>query len=333
MKLSHCILFSLFFIPFASKGQMYSFSQHSETYSNLLNSTVVSGTTPWMYNDCTIPIGFDFQFFNSSIDTLYLMPDFYGIPVLASPCLQSGVFQLLLPLGAVTIDRGYGSNASLSPISYELIGETPNRILKIEWKNCGFFYDWEEEGNATDFINFQAWLFEKDGTIEFHYGPFIINQPHLAYNYESGPEICLIPAYYYEQDTISPLSIHLQGAASNPNMIMGNNIYLLEGSIPENKVFRFTNLTVDIKNTTSHPFVVYPNPFFENIYVKTSFTNQPCKAEIINLTGQVVYSENFDSGNSSMFTLSTNTLTADIYILRLTSNGFSAMKKIIKVNK
>lgn len=66
-------------------------------------------------------------------------------------------------------------------------GSSPNRIFKIEWGNMGFVYD--TLGN--DSVSYQVWFYEKDGIIEYHYGPSSVKNPS-SWNGESGPYVYMV---------------------------------------------------------------------------------------------------------------------------------------------
>ncbi len=52
-------------------AQTYSFTKTSEIYIDLANPITLNNGDIWEMPDYIIPIGFDFWYFNSTIDTLY----------------------------------------------------------------------------------------------------------------------------------------------------------------------------------------------------------------------------------------------------------------------
>jgi hypothetical protein len=65
----------------------------------------------------------------------------------------------------------YTNNALNSSIYYRLEGTAPNRIFKVEWR--GMYNDYSDKTDCPKLngnLNFQAWLYETSGNIEFYYG-------------------------------------------------------------------------------------------------------------------------------------------------------------------
>jgi len=63
------------------------------------------------------------------------------------------------------LNTDIGSKAGV--ISYQVSGDTPNRVFSIQYKNIRAYYS--EETSTR--INFQVHLYESSGKIEYHYGP------------------------------------------------------------------------------------------------------------------------------------------------------------------
>ena len=214
------LTFILFFFTIGfSFCQDYSFTSFNQTFEELNNPTTVTGNEVWEYPDYEIPIGFDFSILNFTSDKIYFIEDGLAGYISLSPNINSNI-PMLIPIGQDIKDRGNNSTGSLSPISYKLIGQPGNRILKIEWKNVGFFGDQTE----NDYINFQVWLYENNNKIEYHYGDNDINNP-ISYDYESGPSVLFFPLV----DLV------------NEDFIEDG--YVLNGST----TLRFNNLTQQIK--------------------------------------------------------------------------------------
>jgi hypothetical protein len=326
------LLFNLWTL--CSFGQIYGFSTYNSVYTPLDNPISLNNGVPWVSLDYTVPIGFDFNFFNTSIDTLYFVPD-QGSPLLSSSNAEGGVHKLINPYGAVLIDRGYMTSTSLSPVSYQLSGSAPERVLKIEWKNCGFYFDLEDDGQSVDFINYQLWLYESDGKIEVHFGPQKISQPNLAYNYETGPQVSLIPAYYVDLDSISTASQWLDGPATNPAMVVTGLPVFMDGDIPVNKVFCFTNLTVGLKPSHESECRVFPNPFNDDLTLELPLEfSGPCLVEIYNLAGCKLYSEQLNKPNNSNEIRIQPGLKQDgSYLFKISSRNVTASRLVLKTSK
>lgn len=77
-------------------------------------------------------------------------------------------------------------------------------------------------------------------------------------------------------------------------------------------------------------FYVYPAIFNEIINVKSSFESKP-KVEIIDITGKIVYKNEFIFGNDrKKYTLQTTDLNNGVYFVRISISNSSAIYKLIK---
>jgi len=77
-----------------------------------------------------------------------------------------------LHLGFVTdfCDRGIGTDTALSPIQWKITGRKGKRILKVEWRNVGFFDEWSYSGQCMHRLSFQIWLREYEQRAELRLG-------------------------------------------------------------------------------------------------------------------------------------------------------------------
>jgi hypothetical protein len=139
----------------------YYFEQYTHTYSNLSNSISLNNGEVWDDPEYAIPIDFNFSIFNLETDSLLFRGN--------GGSLSGESFdQVIYASTADLSDRSYNteSTSSVSPISYQVDGNTGNKILKIEWQNAGFL----EDDDGMCYINFQVWIYEDSDMIEIHYG-------------------------------------------------------------------------------------------------------------------------------------------------------------------
>lgn len=159
-----------------SNGQSildYQFFSATSAYQPLNNTTILNQNGVWDDEKFTLPIGFPFNFAGKQYATL---------EVSTEGALYFDEQNIVYGLGQIDLeDKGAGTNESLSPISYELEGTVGARILKIEFKNVGFF-----DGDAADFINFQIWLYESLNIIEYHFGTHHITSTTAIFNGQAG---------------------------------------------------------------------------------------------------------------------------------------------------
>lgn len=270
-------------------SQYYSFSVSNGTYTELEDPVSLNNGQVWNVLELGFPIGFNFPYFNSVVDSLFFFQD-GSSSTLSSSNEDGGIHQLFIPFGAALVDRGYGTSVSQSPVSYKLFGLPGNRVLKIEWKNAGFYGELQFNGTTSDFINFQMWLYEISGNIEVHYGPSLFNYPQFDFTFESGPAVSLIPLYNWDQDIFSPNSLWLIGNPTNPEMIASEDIYFLGGIIEPNTIYEFHNLLVEAVNNLVHVPVVYPNPVFDRLNLRlNSIYTSPVTIIICDISGRNVY--------------------------------------------
>ena len=144
-----------------SQDVNYYFEQFTHTYSDLENPISINNGEIWDDPEYAIAIGFDFSIFNHQTNSLV----FGGLGgTLSDTTLNNMLIASALDLA----DRGYNtnSNTSLSPISYKVDGELGKKVLKIEWKNAGFYEDEED----VYYTNLQLWIYEGSNMIEIHRG-------------------------------------------------------------------------------------------------------------------------------------------------------------------
>lgn len=151
----------------------YTLSKLSNTYANLVSPVSINGTSIWSsFQSFSVPIGFTFTFMGNNYTTIFIEGSGFAR-------FDANYEYLANPFTVQMIDRG--TSTSASPLSYLLTGTAPNRILKIEWNNCGFPSD------ANAFANFQLWLYEGTNILESHIGPLNIPNPAAAFNGNANP--------------------------------------------------------------------------------------------------------------------------------------------------
>lgn len=162
MKKHYKLFTALFFLVLLSsttKAQNYTFSNTTDTYTDLTASTAITTAAPWDDPVGTIPLGFDFQLFDTTISTIYLDQKGLGSELVPTTTYD-GPAPNIFVFGADIIDRGYDSDneeattGSVSTISYLTEGTAGSRICKIEWKNVGFYGDLDANPTPSDFISF-----------------------------------------------------------------------------------------------------------------------------------------------------------------------------------
>jgi hypothetical protein len=271
MKIYIYIIFTL--VNFKFYAQDYTFVKTTETYVDLENPTSLNNGLTWSYPNYTIPIGFDFHFFNQYINTFYIN-ELFDASILINSDEVNGNVAALVPFGANLMDRGYDINlseptdGSLSTLSYQTIGDIGSRIFKMEWNNVGFSGDiWDYEFMATDYANFQLWCYESSNIIELRFGESYFEHFSSSFYDETGPLIGLFPSI--NEDGPTQNGLILQGSALNPTMLNTMSTVFLNGTPPNGTVFKFTPTTANIQEENNQQLCkVYPNPTSDLFEIK-----------------------------------------------------------------
>lgn len=289
----------------------YSFSTTTGTYENLIGAVSINNNQLWDDPEYTIPIGFNFQLYNSTLDSVYFGSGEGGL-VSSKRDSDSKADYLIIPFETDLIDRGDISEISQSPISYKLVGSAGNRILKIEWKNAGFF---DEEGSElNDYINFQLWLYEGSNNIEIHFGANKITNSSLNYFGETGAVIGL-------SDSDQSNTYLLSESPSNPTMT-DESIAYLNGTPPDGTVYKFSkNSTgINFNESNNYDVRVYPNPFHQYATFKVNNSNiHHAELKVIDIFGRVI--KTIDNIQTNEITLNRDNLVNGIYFYQLTEKA------------
>jgi len=310
-------------------AQSYTFTFQNETYTDLESSVSLNNGMTWLYPNYTIPIGFDLEFFDHTIDTFYILEDANAGWLADQPNIDNPM-ALFINFGIEIVDRGMDYNTwepgtgSLSPISYLLEGTPGNRIFKLEWKNIGFEGElWDYEEDATDFANIQFWCYESTNVFEVRFGASNISHPFSSFYEESGPLIGFFPSVNIEEGPLEN-GIVLQGSATNPTAVWTMEPDFLQGMPPNGIVYRFTPNTVAIDESNQDLLIqLTPNPVKNQIKITNPHSNVIIENVLIfNMFGQCVQSEikNFES-------IDVSNLSCGVYNIKvITNQGFKSIK-------
>jgi len=291
----------------------YSFAKTNETYSELTNATVLTDTVPWVDPTFIIlPIGFDFEILDTTIATITFANELGG----ALTDLNNKV--LIAPFRIDIIDRGQGGT-SQSPISYELSGTSGNRILKVQWKNVGSYNEWYQDSTTNDYINFQMWLYEAAGMIQFRYGLSQILDIGRFFAGYSGPQIGIA----IKLGALDLDSIHLLSGFPDP--VLTNSDVHTVGAPTNGTIYTFTNISASVPPVVQAESVLFPNPASDLVhlpdalgpnYVATVYDTQGRKAaEFLNPKDRVIDVSSLETG---------------IYFVHMANDRTRVVRKLIK---
>lgn len=227
---------------------------------------------------------------------------------------ETGLLNVLWPISLDIMDIGAVEAEEFSTINYQTTGESPNRILKVEWDNCGL-YEEVSLGTAENRLNFQTWIYESGDIIEFRFGPNTFNADSLPIEFLSSGVILGFDYDYYDGTFYTA-----SGDASAPDWSLTDDFYQwyysganLSGVPVEGTVYRFGPVA-NIAGAAGHgpSFITYPNPTVGSAWIQ----NGPESAEfqVFDATGRNVHTFFLGAGRQSQ--LPSNNWEAGTYTVR-----------------
>ncbi|HTF06492.1 MAG TPA: hypothetical protein VK826_20815, partial [Bacteroidia bacterium] len=268
MKRTLLSLFGIAAIALTLNAQ-YTFSESSGVYVPLTAAadTITDPQTLPVWDDEWLRIGLPFQvnmygvwYDSAGVETngeLVLYNDWTGVDDPwydvndTVPAIMG--FGEYFSLNATGDLKSRGPNQS--PILTYLYGAPGSQIFIIEWRNAGFYED--TSAQLTNFVNFQIWIHEISGNIEFHYGTSLIDEP--SYGSSDGPTIGIATTDLTANTWILFPGIYIAGTTTNETA--GTAITTMWGQPADSTIYFFTNLaTVGITQIERSTFTMYPNP-------------------------------------------------------------------------
>lgn len=330
-------------IAFASNAQNmypYAFTKSNEPYQDLVGATSLTNGVIWTDTSFTVPICFPFRWAlgHRTVNSFELTNFGYLFASVDLDTNQGMIYRMMMPYYVYMCEKAYNANtAPQSNISYQCAGAYPNRILKIEYKNCGFAFN----SSGQDFTNFQVWFYEGSNVIEYRYGPQMVSDFMMDFLFRSGPGINLI--YQMNENNITQEidyneCSYVAGNSATANAVFSTtpfpasnpptNFYF--DSIPTNgQVFRWTPaVNPNSINSTDdfNTIKVYPIPFNESINIENN--NEIQYIRLNDLNGRVLIQENV-RGNKAE--LNTKSLSNGVYFLTIIdAKGNQKTMKVVK---
>jgi len=334
MKNAFLFLISLFTFQTLTIAQEYTLTVSNQSYTDLDDPISVNNGLTWDEPEFIVPIGFDFNFFDESIDSLFFLDD----SALLNELGNDEIVAFAIGNLGMT-DRGFdlneGEPGSLSPISYQLSGSPGSRIFKLEWKNAGFFRDGEmNDGVYSDFTNIQFWLYESDGAIEIRYGES--DRTNLEMIYESlnyaFTSVCFLGVFDDDFEPISDQAYILDGTATDPTLDLFSTGYYygsLEANTPYGTVYRIARMTSadNEPNNDNAKIIISPNPTTGLLQVNTNIIDNEIESiKILDINGRCLKSYN------SLNNIDISDLPAMCYFLNIQTADEVWNERIIKLN-
>jgi hypothetical protein len=189
----------------AQVTQSYDFTNAGSTYTEMTGGTAIpsSGTGDAFHgkvidgagtaHDAAFtgqgyPIGFDFKYDNKKMNQFMVSTDGYivlGKDEVKADVPSNAYFIFSSDndadvLGVISIGSTFGIDKT--QISYKTTGESPNRVLTIQYKDLAIATRWGDE--AADTVQLQYNLYEATGNIEFHFNGWQPD-PNVSLSYMS----------------------------------------------------------------------------------------------------------------------------------------------------
>lgn len=297
----------------------YDFSHFQEEYADLVDPVVLTNDYWDDFDELNyeFQLGFEFSFFDHVMTSILV-----GEPFAEALFVQTGgleEYNIMLPYNGDLISRYDSLGNITSQIGYLVEGEPGGRILKGEFKNIGFYND----DDGTNFANFQFWLYESDGAIEFRYGPSNITLP-LEYLFDDlpGPYVGLLNGYLYNGEDFGDMYM-LTGDAADPtySFIDGSNGEAppsLEGQPVDGTVYRFgPEIINSLEETVVGPISIKVYPTITNGELKIKGVKGNENFVITDLSGRSLLSTTSLQKNE----IDVAHLTPGMYLLRIMDHG------------
>jgi hypothetical protein len=312
-------LFTFFFLLFVgyTQAQVWYFTKSSGTYTPFTGT--VNNLAIGTWDDEYIEINLPFTLQLGPVTSTQWFITGYGEIIDDTTNTTS----LVIPYSVDMVDRSFfGGNPGQSPIQLQTVGTSPNRISKIEFSNVGLF-----DGDSSEFVNYQVWIYETSNKIEYHYGPSNFLTPTFAFGGSTGPIVGIAnnaagngtdDLYILDSIASSPVLVHI----NDVNNIVEMDDMPLDGMV---YIFSKTGNPASAISLNQNQFSVYPNPSNHAVYV-SNHSGQQTEYSLYHLTGQWITTTN---SSALLHSIDTENLPNGIYWLTLKQDGKITQKKLV----
>lgn len=310
----------------------YQFSLEQGEYKDLENPISLTNGEVWDDPEFTVPLGFDFEFLGQTVETLSTNDNFSGAMLYAGIGTSEGL-NLILPYYSDIMDRGALVDSSQSEINYEIVGESPNKIAKIEWKNVGFYDEIAELFTNTSYANFQMWIYEGSGIIEIIFGQSDIN---TKVAHEFGGASLGIAKHLNFSSGLVEISWNLHGNPYQPEIDELKNASL-DNTTPkvmiadpkDGTVYRFVPKVI---SKTKHveklqSVSIYPTLIEDHFFIENN-SDKGISIKIFNAIGAQIMSEQVAQGSEQ---IDLSQFGAGLYYISLLQGDLIASQKLVKL--
>jgi hypothetical protein len=277
-----------------SQSFPYEFSVFNDPYFDLAATNSISNADVWDDPFYITSTGFEVTLFDVVTNTLGIIAP--GSQVININEANPDTVQVLMPYMADVMNAS--DTIAVSPISYQLEGPPGNAVFKLEWKNVGFYGEWNATNSYYNTTNFQLWIYQNTGVIEFRYGPNTIKSGSVLHFFGTGPLVLLGQNVAFDGSGWEGLWA-LGGDPQNPTItpIPSGQQPLAEQSLtgePESgTVYRFAPVVIGTQETL--PIIqlsVWPSPANRELNITTL---RGANYSIYNMQGQIMWSQTASS--------------------------------------
>ena len=322
------LLFAAAVICFASAYSQFPYSATvlNEYYLPLDNPTSLGIEVGWDDPEVQIPLDFSIDIDGNNSEGILMLG---GTGEMLMNTTENGLLNILWPISLDIMDIGAVEAEEFSSIQYQVTGESPNRILKVEWDNCGSYDEISSVGTTTLRISFQTWIYESGGIIEYRFGSNTIPPDFSEFDFLTSG-IILGFDYDYYTGTFYTAS----GDADAPEWTLSDDFYQwyysgtnLSGVPVEGTVYRFgPAVNVAEAKTPAQGFFTYPNPTHGAAWIQ----NGPEAAEFRVFDANGLDIHTFFLGAGAQAQLPSEAWAAGAYTVRsLTPSGQASTARLL----
>ena len=267
-------LFVLVLLQQSVSGQTYTLSTYQAPYVSVGVGFPLTKAV-WDDPGYSVPLNYQFTFFDDIITDLESVEDYTGGGIMSAR-LEGDIASVFGVYGPDIIDRGFHTGVSASAIYFAYSGEPGQRVYIQEWLNVGFANGDTLNGMYTDYVNFQLQLHEATREIIYHFGSSSITNPTADYEGNAGPSLGILKEVDITGLGVPEETFLLSGNPSNPTVVTEFLPVFLNGTIPENTVYRFTQPGTAVKEhfNQKQESVFYPNPSSGEVFIKQGFEDK-----------------------------------------------------------
>jgi hypothetical protein len=310
------IIIALYAPPAGLHAQDYSFSYSTGTYSHLTGAMDLTQGQPWTDLQFEIPLDSGFVFYGTRYDTLHVRGYVH---------FDNAITKYIDPYFVLFADRGE------SPVLYKYDTASGEPVVRIEWKNMGFYGEKELLGTQEDSVSVQLWLYLESGNITVLIGPNAVVHTYESFWGKSGPAIGLTDLAHPPPGTLVR-SIYLSGDPLAPQLVQNDTTFqtYLTGSPAEGMIYSFEYIPAGIGKHSLPAAVLCPNPVEDDVTLRISQGGPSWSAvTVINQLGYTVEQRPLTRGQTTV-EFDASAWIPGLYIIRLSAADAIHCLRLIK---